>query len=39
MWYHQYNTKRKEGTGMDTVIQKFRTAFGGFNRQDVQQYI
>ena len=24
---------------MDTVIQKFRTALGGFNRQDVQQYI
>ena len=24
---------------MDTVIQKFRTAIGGFNRQDVQQYI
>ena len=21
------------------VIQKFRTALGGFNRQDVQQYI
>lgn len=24
---------------MDTVIQKFRTSLGGFNRQDVQQYI
>ena len=24
---------------MDTVILKFRTALGGFNRQDVQQYI
>lgn len=24
---------------MDTVIQKFRTAIGGFNRQDVQQYM
>lgn len=23
----------------DTVIQKFRTALNGFNRQDVQQYI
>lgn len=24
---------------MDTVIQKFRSALGGFNRQDVQAYI
>lgn len=24
---------------MDTVIQEFRTSLGGFNRQDVQQYI
>lgn len=24
---------------MDTVIQKFRTALGGFNRRDVQEYI
>ena len=24
---------------MDTVIQKFRTSLGGFNRRDVQQYI
>ena len=24
---------------MDTVIQKFRSALGGFNRQDVQTYI
>lgn len=24
---------------MDPVIQKFRTALGGFNRQDVQQYL
>ena len=24
---------------MDTVIQKFRTALGGFNRRDVQEYL
>lgn len=29
----------EEGDGMDTVIQKFRTALGGFNRRDVQEYL
>ena len=32
----------KTGKGNDTVepvIQRFRTALGGFNRRDVQQYI
>lgn len=33
------NLMEEEGDGMDTVIQKFRTALGGFNRRDVQEYL
>ena len=31
--------QQKEGTGLDTVIQQFRTALCGFNRKDVQRYM
>ena len=31
--------QKKEGNGLDTVIQKFRTTLFGFHRKDVQQYM